>query len=176
MGADCTFAHSTSELRPSPKPCFDFVKTGFCLRGEGCRFVHEMKSNSKLVDVNVSPFPAIQAQAGPSSFVTTYMMPTYNFVNPMTLAEAQQLPPPYELEPYKHMANPHTGTDNNDLFGPRFHAPPVVEQIPVPFSLVGFGHKGDKSAEESNFPSLSKTSLSFSDALEHCFCTLNPKP
>ena len=28
MGADCTFAHSTSELRPSPKPCFDFVKNG----------------------------------------------------------------------------------------------------------------------------------------------------
>ena len=40
MGADCTFAHSTSELRPSPKPCFDFVKTGRCTRGQDCRFVH----------------------------------------------------------------------------------------------------------------------------------------
>ena len=27
MGADCTFAHSTEELRPSPKPCFEFVKS-----------------------------------------------------------------------------------------------------------------------------------------------------
>mmetsp|Transcript_32408 Transcript_32408/g.61021 ORF Transcript_32408/g.61021 Transcript_32408/m.61021 type:complete len:224 (-) Transcript_32408:38-709(-) len=49
MGVDCTFAHSTGELRPSPKPCFDFVKTGFCGRGESCRFVHEdVKKSKKL--------------------------------------------------------------------------------------------------------------------------------
>ena len=40
MGADCTFAHTTSELRPSPKPCFEFSKTGSCKRGQACRFVH----------------------------------------------------------------------------------------------------------------------------------------
>ncbi|CAE7327764.1 Tis11 [Symbiodinium natans] len=40
MGADCTFAHASSELRPSPKPCFEFSKTGSCKRGRACRFVH----------------------------------------------------------------------------------------------------------------------------------------
>ena len=40
MGADCTFAHATLELRPSPKPCFEFSKTGSCKRGQACRFVH----------------------------------------------------------------------------------------------------------------------------------------
>ena len=57
MGADCTFAHATSELRPSPKPCFDFVKNGFCARGQGCRFVHEvveMKTTDKFVEVQHS--------------------------------------------------------------------------------------------------------------------------
>ena len=44
MGADCTFAHATSELRPSPKPCFEFSKTGFCKRGQACRFVHATES------------------------------------------------------------------------------------------------------------------------------------
>ena len=42
MGADCTFAHESSELRPSPKPCFEFSKTGSCKRGEACRFVHSL--------------------------------------------------------------------------------------------------------------------------------------
>ncbi|CAE7676180.1 unnamed protein product [Symbiodinium sp. CCMP2456] len=42
MGADCTFAHESSELRPSPKPCFEFSKTGTCKRGEACRFVHSL--------------------------------------------------------------------------------------------------------------------------------------
>ena len=41
MGADCTFAHGSSELRPSPKPCFEFSKTGFCTRGQACRFIHD---------------------------------------------------------------------------------------------------------------------------------------
>ncbi|CAE7327778.1 Tis11 [Symbiodinium natans] len=40
MGADCTFAHASSELRPSPKPCFEFSKIGSCVRGQACRFVH----------------------------------------------------------------------------------------------------------------------------------------
>ncbi|CAE7480131.1 Tis11 [Symbiodinium pilosum] len=44
MGADCTFAHTTSELRPSPKPCFEFSKTGFCPRGQACRFEHSLDS------------------------------------------------------------------------------------------------------------------------------------
>ena len=44
MGADCTFAHATSELRASPKPCFEFSKTGSCTRGQACRFVHSLDS------------------------------------------------------------------------------------------------------------------------------------
>ncbi|CAE7327859.1 unnamed protein product [Symbiodinium natans] len=46
MGTDCTFAHDTSELRPSPKPCFEFSKTGSCARGQACRFVHTVDMNS----------------------------------------------------------------------------------------------------------------------------------
>ena len=45
MGADCTFAHASSELRPSPKPCFEFSKTGSCIRGQACRFVHSMEGS-----------------------------------------------------------------------------------------------------------------------------------
>ena len=54
MGADCTFAHTTSELQPSPKPCFEFSKTGVCARGQECRFVHMaegIKSNKKPKDM-----------------------------------------------------------------------------------------------------------------------------
>ena len=45
MGADCTFAHASSELRPSPKPCFEFSKTGSCTRGQACRFVHSTEGS-----------------------------------------------------------------------------------------------------------------------------------
>lgn len=47
MGADCSFAHDTSELRPSPKPCFEFSKTGSCKRGQACRFVHSVDNMKK---------------------------------------------------------------------------------------------------------------------------------
>ena len=47
MGADCTFAHETAELRPSPKPCFEFSKTGSCKRGQACRFVHSVDNMKK---------------------------------------------------------------------------------------------------------------------------------
>ncbi|CAE7327796.1 unnamed protein product [Symbiodinium natans] len=45
MGTDCKFAHDTAELRPSPKPCFEFSKTGSCVRGQACRFVHLADGN-----------------------------------------------------------------------------------------------------------------------------------
>jgi len=49
LGAECTFAHETAELLPSPKPCFAFSKTGSCKRGQACRFVHSesMKKSGK---------------------------------------------------------------------------------------------------------------------------------
>ncbi|CAE7795746.1 unnamed protein product [Symbiodinium sp. KB8] len=47
MGADCSFAHETAELRPSPKPCFEFSKTGSCKRGQACRFVHSVDNMKK---------------------------------------------------------------------------------------------------------------------------------
>ena len=169
MGADCTFAHSTSELRPSPKPCFDFVKTGYCVRGQGCRFVHEafeMKTKSKLMGMQNSTFPAIQAQADPSPFLATYMMPTYTSMHPMSLAEAQQVPAPYAA--YENLAPSHMDMDANVLAGPLLHAPPVAEQIPLPFSLIGgLGNKGTKSTPgESHGSSLSEAALGFSDALK----------
>mmetsp|Transcript_49975 Transcript_49975/g.93500 ORF Transcript_49975/g.93500 Transcript_49975/m.93500 type:complete len:231 (+) Transcript_49975:71-763(+) len=67
LGADCTFAHSSSELRPSPKPCFDFVKNGFCSRGQACRFVHEvveMKAGEKFMEVQHSTVSQPASQDG----------------------------------------------------------------------------------------------------------------
>ena len=52
MGADCTFAHETAELRPSPKPCFEFSKTGTCKRGQACRFVHSVENMKKSGKAN----------------------------------------------------------------------------------------------------------------------------
>ncbi|CAE7676163.1 unnamed protein product [Symbiodinium sp. CCMP2456] len=76
MGADCTFAHATSELRPSPKPCFDFVKNGFCARGQGCRFVHEvveMTTTDKFVEVQHSTVNRGETAIAP--VLATYSMP-----------------------------------------------------------------------------------------------------
>ncbi|CAE7327882.1 unnamed protein product [Symbiodinium natans] len=57
MGTGCTFAHDTAELRPSPKPCFEFSKSGSCVRGQACRFVHvmdSMKSSGKSSGLRIS--------------------------------------------------------------------------------------------------------------------------
>ena len=58
MGAECTFAHGSSELRPSPKPCFEFSKNGSCARGELCRFVHELGGSQSPSSVGVLRAPA----------------------------------------------------------------------------------------------------------------------
>jgi len=62
MGADCSFAHETSELRPSPKPCFEFSKTGSCKRGQACRFVHSVENMKKSGKANGMPTPMLQQQ------------------------------------------------------------------------------------------------------------------
>ena len=96
MGVDCTFAHSTSELRPSPKSCFDFVKNGYCARGHSCRFVHHVVESTEpgFTYMQHSNFPAFQAQE--DALLAACMMPTYpqnGPMSPMGVAEAQQFRP-----------------------------------------------------------------------------------
>ncbi|CAE7327741.1 unnamed protein product [Symbiodinium natans] len=109
MGADCTFAHSTKELRPSPKPCFDFVKNGFCARGQTCRFVHEvveMKTTDKFVEVQHS---AINRDRGAeASVLGSYgrqptVHPPLHMAPHAPLAAAQQMPQ-FSIPPARQMS------------------------------------------------------------------------
>ena len=92
MGADCTFAHSSTELRPSPKPCFDFVKNGCCARGQSCRFVHEvveMKTTDKFVEVQHSTVRSQRTtEAGP--FLANYAMSNFNSLRIPSAQQALQ--------------------------------------------------------------------------------------
>ena len=45
LGAECSFAHSESELRDQPdlvstQLCFQFARKGVCKNGEACKFAH----------------------------------------------------------------------------------------------------------------------------------------
>ena len=76
MGTDCTFAHTTEELRPSPKPCFDFVKKGICSRGQACRFVHDLNGIKPKAKMEVQyALENFQPCAVPSQLLATYMLP-----------------------------------------------------------------------------------------------------
>ena len=87
MGADCTFAHSATQLRPSPKPCFDFVKNGYCSRGQACRFVHEvveMTTTDKFVEVQHCQVGSQRAEAVAATS-SSYAMPAVS--SNMTFAQ-----------------------------------------------------------------------------------------
>ena len=155
MGADCTFAHSTSELRPSPKRCFEFVKNGgYCTRGHACRFAHHVVESKKprFAEMQHSTFPSFQAQE--DAFLATYMMPKYpqkGPLSPMGVAETRQFGPPRTFSGQVIHSCDQWPSVN----------PPGPDKIPLPMSLMGdFEHKVDKPANaESRSSSLSEASL-----------------
>ncbi|CAE7706002.1 unnamed protein product [Symbiodinium sp. CCMP2456] len=154
MGADCTFAHSTSELRPSPKPCFDFVKNGFCARGQACRFVHELgKSKTKLAQMQ--SLQMFQPWPDSSQLLATYGMPLQS---PMSIEEPSQYVSHY-APPLK--SSPWVTRESPAHVSPLVQAPPGLHQIPVPTSLIGGSEKrtDDKDDGASCSSRLSEASL-----------------
>ncbi|CAE7261953.1 unnamed protein product, partial [Symbiodinium necroappetens] len=81
LGAECTFAHETSELLPSPKPCFQFSKTGTCKRGQACRFVHSesmsISGKAKRVPQQAASGENLLGVPSPGTGVTSFA-PTCN--------------------------------------------------------------------------------------------------
>ena len=162
MGADCTFAHSATELRPSPKPCYDFVKFGMCSRGQECRFVHEVpeKKQPRLTEMQIATFPASQPEPGHSCFLATGMMSSYAQVTPksrMGGADTQPFTPSCGL-------SAHSRADTGLAV-----TPPGLDQIPLPMSLIGeFDHEvSTPPNEEYRRSSGSETELGVSDVVEH---------
>mmetsp|Transcript_55909 Transcript_55909/g.131099 ORF Transcript_55909/g.131099 Transcript_55909/m.131099 type:complete len:222 (-) Transcript_55909:56-721(-) len=149
MGADCTFAHSTAELRPSPKPCFDFVKNGFCSRGEACRFVHQLtdkKAKAKFMQMQQATSPPLQPytdfrfQPYPDQSQLSYAGYMGNLMNvqsPMSSGGLQPFPPQYTHLPWS--------PESDANLGGCVRSKPRLDDIPVPMSLIGdAGHETGK--------------------------------
>ncbi|CAE7018849.1 zfs1 [Symbiodinium sp. CCMP2456] len=151
MGTECTFAHTTEELRPSPKPCFDFVKKGICSRGQACRFVHDLngiKPKAKIMEVPYASLDNFQPCAVPSQVLATYMLPSQSPMNVEGWLEPQYA--------YTQAAWPMRSEDRSSSY-----TPPGLDQIPLPASLVDDPElmAERSSKEESRRPSLCETSL-----------------
>ena len=119
-GEDCTFAHSTAELRASPKPCFGFVKNGFCARGEGCRFVHELaetklKSQDQISEVFVGRHFLRQPAYAPEDFGQGFGADTSPF-----LATYLPVPSPFDATGPGRLAlhEPGQTPSGNSFLGP----------------------------------------------------------
>ncbi|CAE7572919.1 unnamed protein product [Symbiodinium sp. CCMP2456] len=127
MGAECTFAHETTELRPSPKPCFDFAKKGVCTRGDACRFVHQLGPKAK-VKVTGHEMPSATFQMippfTPSQLLAAYTMPMQSLDAPRRFA-------------LNSAAAPWFPRESDDVLNQFPQAPPGLDQIPVPASLIG---------------------------------------
>ena len=126
MGTDCTFAHTTEELRPSQKPCFDWVKKGNCSRGVACRFVHDLNSikpKAKIMQVQYATLENFQPCAVPSQVLATYMRPSQSPMNVEGWLEPQYA--------YAQTAWPMRSEDLSSSY-----TPPGLDQIPLPASLV----------------------------------------
>ena len=116
MGADCTFAHETAELRPSPKPCFEFSKTGACKRGQACRFVHSGEHMIQATGVPTAEHHHTARQRliaganiGPMSLATRCTKTQLHLLSPSLLLQPstgsmQSLRPPRGLEDIGMMA------------------------------------------------------------------------
>ncbi|CAE7461290.1 unnamed protein product [Symbiodinium necroappetens] len=151
MGTDCTFAHTTEELRPSQKPCFDWVKKGNCSRGVACRFVHDLNSikpKAKIMQVQYATLENFQPCAVPSQVLATYMRPSQSPMNVEGWLEPQYA--------YAQTAWPMRSEDLSSSY-----TPPGLDQIPLPASLVDdpelMAEKSSK--DESRRPSFCETSL-----------------
>ncbi|CAE7414358.1 unnamed protein product [Symbiodinium sp. CCMP2592] len=167
MGTDCTFAHTTEELRPSPKPCFDFVKKGICSRGQACRFVHDLNGIKPKAKMEVQyALENFQPCAVPSQVLATYMLPQ----SPMNVEG--WLEPQYA---YTQAPWPTTSTLEDRLSSS--YAPPGLDQIPLPASLVDDPElMADKlSKEHSRRPSLCETSLGLGQFSVSLAKTMDPE-
>ena len=154
MGADCTFAHSAENLRPSPKPCFDFVKNGVCSRGGSCRFVHQLtdkQSKAKFMEFQ----PAFQMF---QPFADSHYLGAYTVAvqSPTSIEEPPQ---------YVSQFSPTQGLQRESHV---LQARPGLDQIPVPTSLInGSRNRTDNgSGDEANSARLSEASLGCQGGLE----------
>ena len=152
--ADCTFAHETTELRPSPKPCFDFVKNGVCSRGGSCRFVHQLtdkQSKAKFMEFQ----PAFQMF---QPFADSHYLGAYTVAvqSPTSIEEPPQ---------YVSQFSPTQGLQRESHV---LQARPGLDQIPVPTSLInGSRNRTDNdSGDEANSARLSEASLGCQGGLE----------
>ena len=143
MGADCTFAHETTELRPSPKPCFDFAKKGVCTRGDACRFVHQLgpKAKVKVPEMPKAAFQMIQPCV-PSQLLAAYTMPTQSFEVPRRFA-------------LNSAAAPWFPRESDSVLNHFPQAPPGLDQIPLPANLIGGAVCMTESKDEADLCSTS---------------------
>ncbi|CAE7888287.1 unnamed protein product [Symbiodinium microadriaticum] len=125
MGADCTFAHDSSDLRPSRKPCFDFAKKGVCTRGDACRFVHQLgpKAKVNVTEMHNATFQMIRPDI-PSQLLAAYTMPMQSLDAPGKFA-------------LNSGAAPWCPWESDTVLNQFPQAPPGLDQIPLPKSLIG---------------------------------------
>mmetsp|Transcript_42554 Transcript_42554/g.99224 ORF Transcript_42554/g.99224 Transcript_42554/m.99224 type:complete len:240 (-) Transcript_42554:158-877(-) len=159
MGAECTFAHSTAELRQSPKPCFDFVKTGFCARGQACRFVHAIDVKAKaakcteLPSLMVNQSAIVPDEVAEMAFLAHLTPPTpFSSMNSgaqqFTMSQCGPMNPPAEADiPMNAFLRPPSGS----RLAQQYAEPGLVsQQLP---------HSRQKSELESRRSSFSELSF-----------------
>ena len=149
MGADCTFAHDSSDLRPSPKPCFDFAKKGVCTRGDACRFVHQLgpKAKVKVTEMHNATFQMIRPDI-PSQLT----MPVQTLGAPRKFA-------------LNSAAAPWFPRESDAVLNQFPQAPPGLDQIPLPKSLIGGMPTDGKDEADVCSTSSGDSSLGFQGGL-----------
>mmetsp|Transcript_869 Transcript_869/g.2056 ORF Transcript_869/g.2056 Transcript_869/m.2056 type:complete len:194 (-) Transcript_869:82-663(-) len=141
MGENCTFAHGNGELRPSPKPCFEFTKNGFCSKGQSCRFVH----------TNAKPQKVAGAQRLDLPMPSWMPMPSYKVMDSLGL-EGPMLSSP--SLPFR----PPPGLDTRELLGtcpdakdfPNSRRPSVNLLNDIPISLDSWMLPSKMDQEDSS--------------------------
>ena len=105
-----------AELRPSPKPCFEFSKTGSCVRGQACMFVHSVENMIQATGVPTAEHHHTARQRliaganiGPMSLATRCTKTQLHLLSPSLLLQPstgsmQSLRPPRGLEDIGMMA------------------------------------------------------------------------
>ncbi|OLQ14554.1 Zinc finger CCCH domain-containing protein 59 [Symbiodinium microadriaticum] len=151
MGADCTFAHDSSDLRPSPKPCFDFAKKGVCTRGDACRFVHQLgpKAKVKVTEMHNATFQMIRPDI-PSQLT----MPVQTLGAPRKFA-------------LNSAAAPWFPRESDAVLNQFPQAPPGLDQIPLPKSLIGGMPTDGKDEADVCSTSSGDSSLGFQGGALH---------
>mmetsp|Transcript_41992 Transcript_41992/g.75337 ORF Transcript_41992/g.75337 Transcript_41992/m.75337 type:complete len:194 (+) Transcript_41992:60-641(+) len=156
MGTECTFAHSSLELRPSPKPCFEFMKRGVCTRGEACRFVHEAPKPRAKGPALPSPDLALQSFTGVQDVSKAVMLPPglagpESFRPPpgLTLPSALVSPLQKASVPKQFDANSRRSSLQSEL---------SLDLEPMPFPMSKIRGLGDSSPDDSTMATQSTAS------------------